>query len=312
MIEKIVKAFLKPYGSKKMCLGFSGGADSMALFLALYKIGHPFVAAHIDHGWRDESFQEAQSLKVFSEKMGVPFYLKRLSKEDFQGNLESAARLKRLEFFKEVVSLEGAEGVLLAHHADDLAETTLKKVFEGVMLPNLSSMTAVANFEELFLFRPLLGVSKEDILAYVGSSSYIQDETNFSDRFLRGRLRADLIPYLSKTFGKNVTSAFVTLSEESKELKAYLDSELEGFTPEKSQFGVRYDFQGPIHPYLLKKGVEKALRNEGIPIRKQDINALQEAILAKKCRFLKKIGAYDVMADKGVLSLIPICYTKGI
>ncbi|MCB1113336.1 MAG: tRNA lysidine(34) synthetase TilS [Chlamydiia bacterium] len=301
MIEKKLLDALKPYRKKRLVLGFSGGADSMALFKALVAIRQPFVAAHVDHGWRDSSRLEAENLHKIACEHNIPFYLKTLKISEYKGNLEASARRFRLNFFKEVLEKTSSTAVLLAHHADDLAETTLKKLFEGAFLPNLGSMTKAVEIEGVLVLRPFLCFAKEELLNYLGKNFYVDDTTNLSPRFLRGRLRSTLIPYLSKTFGKNVSSAFVSLSDEALELKGFLAEALKAYAPKKDQGKAVYDLTSAPHPYLLKKVVENAFREAEIPVRKKEIHALSEAILEKRKGFQRTIGHKTLIADGGKL-----------
>ena len=108
-----------------LLLGLSGGPDSLALFHLLLETSSfvPFKlhVAHVDHGWREESSKEAQWLKSYVEKWGVPFYLKKL-----EGCLnEEAAREGRLSFFSSLYRELGCKALLLGHQGDDQAETVL-------------------------------------------------------------------------------------------------------------------------------------------------------------------------------------------
>ena len=85
MVEASLRSFLAPFKGKSLVIGLSGGADSMALFYAALKLGQPLVAAHVDHGWREESAQEAAWLEAVAREAGVPFTLKRCARGDFWG-----------------------------------------------------------------------------------------------------------------------------------------------------------------------------------------------------------------------------------
>src|SRR5258708_5164832 len=118
---------------KPLLLALSGGPDSMALFYQLLDLNHPFQVAHVDHGWRAESSQEGAILEELCREKKIALHLRKLKLEG--ANLEDLSRKARLLFFQEVCSKEKLEGVLLAHHADDQAETVLKRVLEGASLP---------------------------------------------------------------------------------------------------------------------------------------------------------------------------------
>ncbi len=123
------KTFLR---SQSLLLALSGGVDSMVLFDLLKKARIPFSVAHVDHGWRESSHLEAISLKKMCEREGIPFYLLQL-KEKWTFNLEEQARAARYAFFKSLCDEHLFSGVLVAHQADDRAETVLKRVLEGLL-----------------------------------------------------------------------------------------------------------------------------------------------------------------------------------
>ena len=107
-----------PHKSDPFILGLSGGADSLSLFYALLACKIPFIIAHIDHGWREQSENEAKQLSQLAIAHNIPFYLKKLDPRQIQGNLESGCRKERYLFFKELCKETGAQGVILGHHAN--------------------------------------------------------------------------------------------------------------------------------------------------------------------------------------------------
>jgi tRNA(Ile)-lysidine synthase len=214
--------------SKPLLLAYSGGSDSACLLHLLleYHKRHPLDLhlAHVDHGWRAESAAEAESLKRKAQALKLPFHHTRLDPTQLPGNLEAACRDARFDFFTSLKRTYGYQAVLTAHHADDLAETVLKKVFEGATLPHLQGMQKMTTVGELTLWRPLLEVSKEHILSYLEryQLSWIDDATNRDDRFLRAKFRNQVMPELTKVFGKQINRPLIRLGEEAAELHAYL------------------------------------------------------------------------------------------
>lgn len=295
MLEIDVKAFLDTLGKGKWVLALSGGPDSMALFGILKKLHVPFVVAHIDHGWRKESQQEAEILQKWVGD--VPFFLKSCKKSDFKGNLEEAARKARLQYFKEVVNETGAQGVLLAHHADDLAETVLKRILEGASLPHLAPMKKIGQIEGLLVVRPLLDFTKKELKAYLGPTPYFDDETNLSPQLLRGRLRCDIFPYLARAFGKQIEKPLVAVAREAQLLSDYLQEALAPYQAIKGPLGDYIDFTCPPHPFLLQARIHTFLKEKGLPTFRGEIQALSLALQSKKAGFIKG----GLLADRGFL-----------
>ncbi len=116
-------------------VGFSGGADSLALLHLLIESRSLFNldlhVLHVDSGWRQESYQEAEKLKRYVQQLDIPFYLHRPSRIDRR---ENAAREERLLFFQEVYEAIKCQGLFLGHQGDDQSETILKRILEGASL----------------------------------------------------------------------------------------------------------------------------------------------------------------------------------
>lgn len=304
MLETLVNNSLLSYKDKPLLIGLSGGADSLSLFLIAQKLGYTLTAVHIDHGWREESQDESQQLEKLCLRFDIPFYLKTCARDDFKGNLENAARVIRLNFFREVAAKTGAAGVLLGHHANDLVENTLKKLCEGAPLYALSSMQTVTDVEGLTLIRPLLGIKKAALLKYLGSEAYFEDTTNFSADFLRGRMRETLLPFLSQTFGKNIEDPLIKVAQDSQELQVYLASQIKEFEEVSGPFGIYLDLRTCTHVFLLKALIHQKLKEAGLAAFHEDIKALSQAIIARKANFTKIFDGRKLIADRGFLFIL--------
>ncbi len=233
---------------------FSGGADSTALMFALScireNLGFELIAAHYNHGIRqeadaDESFcretAEMLGLRFFSEKGDVPVFAKENGL-----SLETAARLLRYRFLSDVAEKTGAASVAVAHHAEDSAESILLHLIRGSGLSGLTGIryknTLDLSYAEkaigksikknLVLIRPLLGCTKEDILSFLEEQemSYRTDETNYISDTARNRLRLQIIPELEKlnpAAALNIVRAGEILSEDEEFLLSGARKELE-------------------------------------------------------------------------------------
>lgn len=205
-------------------LALSGGPDSMALFHLLLALKIPFGVAHVDHNWRKESSEEAEQLRLMSEKADIPFYLKVLDPEKLRGNLEQACRLERLNFFSTVCKEFLFHAVILGHHQDDLAETVLKRILEGACMSQWVCMEKISKRDELILCRPWLDIPKSDILNFLEKHSipYFTDRTNSDLRFLRAKMRSKMIPEIEQHLGKSIRAPLARLSKESAELHDFM------------------------------------------------------------------------------------------
>lgn len=183
-----------------LILGLSGGPDSVFLFFLLKELHEQkrikLVVAHLDHGWRDESAQDAQFCQNLCEKHSIPLnnhHADNLSITiKFNGSREEVGRTLRRHFLEQVKNEHNADFIVLAHHQQDQQETFLIRLLRGSSLSGLRCMDTVrGNY-----LRPLLHISKEEILKHLKTNNiaFRDDATNHSDEFLRNRIRKHLIP----------------------------------------------------------------------------------------------------------------------
>ncbi len=185
-----------------LIIGVSGGPDSVFLlhFLAYLKDKKNLrlIVAHLDHEWRATSKQDAQFCKELASFCNLEFVCKTIVGLNlnlkFNGSKEELGRKARRIFFESLAAQYNATGIVLAHHADDQMETFFIRMVRGASLAGLAGMKA----KDGLYVRPLLEIKKEQIIAYLKEHnlSYIIDESNNSDEFLRNRIRNTVIPAL--------------------------------------------------------------------------------------------------------------------
>ncbi|ANH78786.1 tRNA(Ile)-lysidine synthetase [Candidatus Chlamydia sanziniae] len=230
--DKRLKLFFSSLDIKKnYLLALSGGSDSLFLLYLLKERGITFTAVHVDHSWRSTSAIEAKNLEALCLREEVPFVLSSLTPTEKDIHRENSARKQRYAFLCKLARQERFGGIFLGHHANDQAETVLKRLLEGAHLSNLKGMTETSSFQEVLLFRPLLHLPKSVLVhaLHIAGISYIQDTTNEDERYLRARMRKKLFPWIEEVFGKNITAPLHTLAEESKELADYMEKQAEPF-----------------------------------------------------------------------------------
>lgn len=185
-------------------LALSGGADSRALLHMLLSYGAPLSVAHVDHGIRGEhSDRDREFCETLAKEAGLPFYLLKtdipaLARKNHMG-LEEQARAERYRFFEETMKEHNIPILATAHNATDNAETLLFRMARGTGLAGLCGISPTRPFGGGILIRPLLNMTKEDILAYCEEHSltYVTDETNADTFYARNRIRHNVLPELS-------------------------------------------------------------------------------------------------------------------
>ena len=205
----------------------SGGPDSVALLDALLraarKPGVVVVAAHLDHVLRADSGADAQFCEELCDQFHVRLRTGRKrpgAKEQSEGGLEEAARLARYSFLRRVAREEKASAIVLGHTLDDQAETVLMRLLRGSGSLGLSAMK-VWDGE---LLRPLLATRRAAVMAHIAARRlpYRSDSSNGDPRFLRNRVRQELIPLIERRFNPNIAEALgrtaSTLAEENAAL----------------------------------------------------------------------------------------------
>ena len=310
-MKNVVYRFLnKHYDSNKpVLLGLSGGPDSLVLLdvLLKYQDSLSLGIAHVDHGWRSESGEEAAQLQTLAKKLSLPFHLKRLDPKNISGNLEAGCREERLNFFRNLCQEHGYQAVLLAHHADDQAETVLKKFFEGSSLPYLSGMQPITQVDGLILWRPMLEVTKKEILDWIKSHHLkpFEDVTNFDTAYLRGRFRTRIIPQLSEEFGKEISPSLRRLSQEAQELKQYMDERLHPYLIQinRGPHGIYLD-QFPESLFEIKYLVRKLCESENFCLSHDLLKTAAHLIQNGAANRKVEKGNHTLFIDRGQLFIV--------
>ena len=260
MLQK-TKQYLEKTLSKngKYLLALSGGPDSIALFHLLLEAGCAFDICHVDHGWRVESGEEAIKLAEIAKKYGICFHLYKIDPNELkESNLEDFCRQKRLWFFKEVYETGDFDALFMGHHADDQVETILKRIFEGSSLPHLFGMKEETVIHGMRVLRPLLSQSKSDIIDYLKFNriDFFEDSTNNDPRYLRNRMRKEMVPYLEDVFGKNVRENILLLGKRIEECMHYVQNQVNA----KSA----HVYSGPFGYYLQRDLLHKEVEGEAL------------------------------------------------
>ncbi len=205
-LEKIISTDCQIQHAKPILIGVSGGPDSIFLLDILHQAGYQLIIAHLDHQLRAESVQEAEYVKKIANQLDIPILIESLDvgayAQRHKFSTEQAARQARYEFLFRQANLSGAQAVAVGHTADDQIETVLLHLLRGSGLTGLAGMKyrSLPNPWSLTipLIRPILGVWRTQILAYLADRSYNpqQDQSNWDKTYLRNRIRHELIPIL--------------------------------------------------------------------------------------------------------------------
>ena len=197
--EIVLPRELLPPGSRVLC-AVSGGADSVCLLHLVRALGDvECLCAHYDHGLRGKaSGEDAAFVEELCRQWEIPFFME---KGDVSAHaratgqsLETAGRELRYAFLRRTTEECGADRIATAHNQNDNAETILFRMARGTGLRGLGGIPA----ERDGIVRPLLGVSREEIRAYLTARGipWREDETNAGDAAARNRVRHHVLPAL--------------------------------------------------------------------------------------------------------------------
>ena len=222
------------YGDS-VVVGVSGGPDSMALLHLMTRVKKVIdvevICAHVNHNVRPESAEEAVFVEKFCKDNDIVF--ESMIIEDYgDDNFHNEARSIRYNYFSKLVKDYNAKYLLTAHHADDLIETILMRIVRGSTLRGYSGFSKIVPMEGYTILRPLIEMTKEDILEYnlKNNIEYRLDGSNVKDKYTRNRYRKYIVPEFKKE-DPNVHTKFYKFSKTLLEYNAYVDKQVEQVIP---------------------------------------------------------------------------------
>lgn len=234
---------------RRYLAGISGGADSVALQHLLHRHGfRDVVVCHLDHGLRGRaSAGDARFVEKLAASLG---YRGESGRADVRAlmnasgtSMETAAREARHAFFAECSRKHRCARLLLAHHADDQAETILWNLLRGSR-----ALTGMKDRQVLLLagrpvecLRPLLGARREELREWLAAEglAWREDASNAEPVAARNRLRNEVIPLLSEIARRDVVESLLRAEKASAELR-----DIERWAVEKA---AAVDPQGRLH-----------------------------------------------------------------
>ncbi|MEM7531909.1 MAG: tRNA lysidine(34) synthetase TilS, partial [Chloroflexota bacterium] len=226
---------------RPIIVGVSGGADSVCLLHTLMELEQQcslaIHVAHLDHNLRPESSQDADFVEQLAAQFHLPYHSRRLPKHSLTNSeqkigIEDAGRRARYEFLLDVALQVTPSGqiprIVVAHHANDQAETLLMNLIRGSGLRGLAGMKLIAPFPlekknteqkntNAVVIRPLLHVSRREIMRYLQDRNltWREDATNQDTHYLRNQIRHEVMP-LIQHINSNIVE---TLSQTAQQLR---------------------------------------------------------------------------------------------
>ena len=269
-LERFARQYgMVQHGDRVIC-AVSGGADSMALLFALYLLREKWhislAAAHFNHHLRGaESDRDEAFVREFCDRLDIPLHLGGGEIVPGKKGLEAAARDARYAFLN---TLPGK--IATAHTADDNAETVLMHLVRGTGLKGLGAIAPVNGN----LIRPMLAVTRREVEGFLAEYhiSHIEDSSNDTDRFLRNRIRHQVMPLLvqeNPSLTENLSAMALRLRQDESALnqiaRQYGEADVEQLRR--------------LHPAIRARVLEDYLKSCGVREPEAEHIAMAEALV---------------------------------
>lgn len=249
-------------------LGISGGRDSIALYHWLRSHGFKkMIPCHLNHQLRGP---ESQADEAFLKKLLGPSLITksvdvtRLASQE-KVSLETAARHARHQFFEECATITGTSDLLLAHHADDQAETALFNLLRGSS--GLKAMAEQNQIGQLSILRPFLRIRRSQIDAFIkkGKFPYREDSSNISPFATRNRIRHELLPLLNDILKHDPTPSLLRSLRLNTELEEIAQHHLDSLEILDPQGRIHLPSFRNLPLSIQKKALHRYLSDHAIP-----------------------------------------------
>ena len=283
-------------------VGVSGGLDSMALLYVLLENGFSdLVICHLNHGLRGgDSDEDAQFVKRVGEKWECTVEIEAVDLkaifEDSGESMETAGRKARHVFFEKCARKHSCNRLLLAHHADDQAETVLWNLMRGsATCRGMREFTEMKMGRHLIkVERPLLHVRKAELSAWMRERGFQwrEDASNAVNDVVRNRIRNEAIPLLSEISKRDVIPMFARAADVGADWEAMMDWALE-----KAEV---LDPQGRLHLGALR-ALPAALVNHALVkfLKKSKVGGISHALVEECVSLMAPDGPPSVNLPGG-------------
>ncbi|MDP8267620.1 MAG: tRNA lysidine(34) synthetase TilS [Candidatus Tenebribacter davisii] len=217
-IEKFEKYSIKHKlfnSGEKILIGFSGGADSTALMLALWhlksKYGYSILASHVNYNLREnDSKLDEEFVRKFCFDRNISLVIKNVNITP-NSNIENHARELRFDYFNSLRTVYKIQKIALGHNREDQAETLLFRMFRGSGYTGIRGISPITDD----IVHPLLSFSREEIVTYLKSENiqWREDLSNEETTFTRNKIRHNMIPWIKEHLNPNVVNKLFEAAE---------------------------------------------------------------------------------------------------
>jgi len=250
--------------NSKVCIGVSGGADSLALAAASKLEADNFsidlVAVIVDHGLQVNSGEITELAKQHLVKIGFQDIFVGHANVQITDGLEASARRARYKVFQQAIETYNPNIFLLGHTKNDQAEGVLLGLARGSGTKSLSGMQEVSGI----FVRPLLGINREttELACNESGIKYWNDPHNSNQEFTRVRVRENILPLLENEIGPGITDALARsakiLREDANALDEWAENVFSQLDPEDLEISILAGLPIAVRSRVLRLAVYAA------------------------------------------------------
>lgn len=225
-----ISNFCKKLENKKVLVSLSGGIDSMVLITILHSLNYDIVAGHINYNNREETKEEQQFLEEWCQFNGIKLYIKNINEikrnTTKRHDYEIITKNMRLDFYKDIISKENIDYVLLAHHKDDVIENIFANICRGRNYLDLAVIREHSTISDIKIGRPLIEYYKTSIYDFANKYHvpYFKDTT--PKWSVRGKYRDIISPAIEDAFTLNVKENLLNISNQADEWNTLVEKEI--------------------------------------------------------------------------------------
>ena len=229
-IMKTISEFCKRLDNKKVLVSLSGGVDSMVLITILHWLDFDIVAAHINYNNRSETTIEQKFLEEWCLYNNIKLYIKNINEikraTTKRSEYELITKNMRLDFYKEIITKENIDYVLLAHHKDDIIENVFANICRGRNYLDLAVIREHTTISDIKIGRPMINYYKTVIyeFAHKYQVPYFLDTT--PKWSVRGKYRDVISPAIEDAFTQNVKENLLCISDQADQWNSLVEKEI--------------------------------------------------------------------------------------
>ena len=260
--------FEKLEPNSKVCIGVSGGADSLALAAAAKLEANNFsidlVAVIVDHGLQENSAEISQIAKQQLTKLGFEDIFIGKANVQITDGLEASARRARYKVFQQAIETYNPNIFLLGHTKNDQAEGVLLGLARGSGTKSLSGMQEVSgNF-----VRPLLGIDRvtTEIACREANIEFWVDPHNSNQEFTRVRVRENILPLLENEIGPGIIDALARSAKILREDATALDEWAESIFRQVEPMDIEISILVGLPVAIRSRVLRMAIYAAGAPV----------------------------------------------